>query len=174
MFAGHKVAPVQLRSGTLEIHFPCLHVECDRPVCFAGESRSPLLPWCSASLHGGAAPSRAISDALPIEHAACLGEVCEPWMTLKVVVNVQMVFFHIQNGGVSGAVGMKRTIGAKLRPPSSPEGPPSGRWGFCGFTWLPPPVEDLGPDDERGFQAGVQQGVTAHCTGGAFAMGSGN
>ena len=87
-----------------------------------------------------------------------------------------MVFFHIQNGGVSGAVGMKRTIEFASFGHHQARKARHGADGDFGGPHLAAATKlrDLGPDDERGRQAGVHQGMTAHRTGGAFAMGSGN
>ena len=154
VFAGHEVAPVQLRSGTLEIHFPRLHVECDRPVCFAGESKG-FHSCLGAPRHFTAVRSVVGDQQTPsrLSIRDVLGEVCEALDDpFQVVVDVQMVFFHIQNGGVSGAVGMKRTIEFASFGHHQARKARHGADGDFGGTHLAPATKlrDVGPDDERG------------------------
>ena len=112
MFAWHKVPPTQVGSRPLEIYFLRLHIEFDRPVRFTGEPKS--FHSCVGDPRDLTAVSSIVRDQQPATQLGVgdvLGEVCEALDDpFKVVVDVQMIFFNIQNGGVFGAVGMKRAI----------------------------------------------------------------
>ena len=109
MFAWHAVLPPQVGSRASKLDFLCVDVEFERPVRLSGQSEGfyPRVGApCDFATVGSIMSDQQSSAKVGIGDVS--GELSETLDDpFEVVLDVQMVFFNVQNGGMFGTMRME-------------------------------------------------------------------